>query len=130
MATAATMATRPSNSFRHSAVFPPSEWGERVGQHGVVVRGSSLAGIRAGSLRSLVNRETLSKTLGGEAADLARIFYCNLAGGSVAISTLLEFKSADTLWLDYQSAPVKPAYTVRAKLNWLPRPKPMAVIDE
>jgi hypothetical protein len=131
MATAA-IAIRSKTAREWQPVFLPNEWGERFGQRDVVVGAPVLSSptIDAESLKTFAIWSTLSSTLSEVANNVARVFYNNAQIASSAKLSVMEIRTFNHNSFAYDSIPMKPAYTIKAKLRWLPRPKPMAVIDE
>ena len=132
MATAAAIANRPSSARGGPPVFPPSEWGERFGERGRVVGapGLSTPAMDSQVLQRLAFFETQSRTLGEAANNVAQAFFVTFLSESVPKSGVMELHGLDFDSLSYKSVPMRPAYTIRAKLRWLPRSKPIAVADD
>jgi hypothetical protein len=123
----------PQRARQHPTMFfRPGEWGERLVEHGVVRHMETIpASIGEAQLIMLAQSEALSRTVGEAAWNITRLFISNTVTGSVSyFSAMSCFINAHSEPSDYESVPLVPSYTVRAKLNWLPRAKPLPIIDD
>jgi hypothetical protein len=134
---AATAWGRPAPPFE-PAVFPPGDWGERIASDGLVVGPtiSSRAFVVTGATRLvrniIANQRTavLSRSLGAEACEVARLFFENVMVGSMTDWNALYGETSGPDQFDYVSAPVKPAYTLHTRINWLEPSTPMSIADD
>ena len=132
MATAALITRRSRHERALPPVFLPGEWGERLGEHGIVVGAPSLSSpdIDSEALTVLAHCKTLSRTLSETANNVCLAFYISMQSAGIAKSSIVDRHTSDTTSTDYNSIPMRPTHTVKAKLRWLPRSKPMAFVDE
>jgi hypothetical protein len=119
------------------AVFLPGEWGERLATDGVVVGAPSpsqtVVVTHVNAVHECLGMQAwmLSRSVGLEAAAVSDLFFYGLTSGSMKDSNLFYDGVSSEDRFDYVSVPIQPSYTVRAKLNWVGRAKPMPVpVDE
>jgi hypothetical protein len=121
----------PESARQHPTVFRPGEWGERLVEHGVVRHRETIpASLSAAHLKMLAQSEALSRTVGEMALNITRLFFASTMTESVSYFSAISLMDKHSEPSDYESVPLRPSYAVRAKLNWLPRAKPLSIIDD